>query len=129
MTNAIRIHDTGGPEVLRLEDIQVGDPGPKQVRLRQTASGLNFVDIQLRRGILPTRLPTVLGNEGAGVVEAVGEGVTSVKAGDRVAYGMSTGSYATQRLIREDLTLDPSAGTRWAEGTLTGYRTLPAELG
>ncbi len=102
MPKAIRIHETGGPDVLRLEDVSVGDPGPKQVRLRQTASGLNFVDIQLRRGILPTRLPTVLGNEGAGVVEAVGEGVTSVKAGDRVAYGMSTGSYATQRLIRAD---------------------------
>jgi len=102
MPHAIRIHETGGPEVLRFEELEVKAPGPGQVLLRQTASGLNFVDIQLRRGIIPARLPAVLGNEGAGVVEALGAGVESLKVGDRVAYGLSTGSYATHRLIRAE---------------------------
>jgi NADPH2:quinone reductase len=102
MPHAIRIHETGGPEVLRFEEVELKEPGPGQVLLRQTASGLNFVDVQLRRGVIPSRLPAILGNEGAGVVEALGPGVDSLKLGDRVAYGMSTGSYATHRLIRAD---------------------------
>lgn len=102
MTHAIRIHETGGPEVLKWEEVEVGDPGPGQVRLRQEAVGLNFIDIYHRKGIYPQTLPFTPGVEGAGVVEAVGPTVTSVKPGDRVAYAGAIGSYAEQRLIAAD---------------------------
>src|SRR5215472_6269374 len=87
MTHAIRFHKTGGPEVLVWEEVQVGKPGAGEARIRHTAVGLNFVDIYNRSGLYPGQLPSGLGGEGAGVVEEVGPGVTSVKPGDRVAYG------------------------------------------
>jgi NADPH:quinone reductase len=95
MPHAIRFHKTGGPEVLVWEDIQLGAPGPGEARIRQTAVGLNFVDIYNRTGLYPVPLPSGLGSEGAGVVEAVGPGVTDLKPGDRVAYGAAPlGAYA-----------------------------------
>ncbi len=103
MTKAIRFHKTGGPEVLQLDDVQVGDPGEGQVRLRHTAIGVNFLDTYQRSGLYPMQLPSGTGNEGAGVVEAVGPGVSSLKAGDRVAYtGGSPGAYAEARLYPAD---------------------------
>jgi NADPH2:quinone reductase len=84
--NAVRVHQNGGPEALRFEAIEIGDPGPGEARVRHTAIGLNFTDIHHRTGRYPLPLPHVIGMEAAGVVEAVGEGVTEVKAGDRVAY-------------------------------------------
>ena len=103
MTKAIRFHKTGGPEVLQLDDVQVGDPAQGQVRLRHTAIGVNFLDTYQRSGLYPMQLPSGTGNEGAGVVEAVGPGVTSLKAGDRVAYtGGSPGAYAEARLYPAD---------------------------
>lgn len=101
MAHAIRIHSTGGPEVLSYEEVQVGAPGPGEVRLRQTAIGLNFVDTYYRSGLYPAPngLPMVLGNEAAGVIEAVGEGVSEFKPGDRVAYGFASGAYATERVM------------------------------
>ncbi|MEO5775241.1 MAG: quinone oxidoreductase [Sphingomicrobium sp.] len=102
MTHAIRIHDTGGPEVLRWEPIEVGDPTAGQVRLRQQAAGLNFIDIYHRSGLYPQPLPFIPGVEGAGVVEQVGEGVVDLKAGDRVAYAGPIGGYAEERLIAAD---------------------------
>ena len=99
MAKAIRFHKTGGPEVLQLDDIDVGDPGEGQVRLRHTAIGLNFIDTYHRSGLYPLPLPSGLGSEGAGIVEAVGKGVTDLKAGDRVAYaGGPPGSYSEARL-------------------------------
>jgi NADPH2:quinone reductase len=99
MTHAIRIHSYGGPDVLKWEAVEVGDPGPGQVRLRHTAVGLNFIDVYERTGLYPGALPTGLGREAAGVVEAVGSGVTDLKVGDRVAYTLGVaGSYAEQRL-------------------------------
>ena len=87
MPKAIRIHKNGGPEVLTLEDVTVGDPGPGEARVRHHAVGLNFIDIYFRTGLYPSAsLPAGLGSEGAGVVEAVGAGVNHVKAGDRIAY-------------------------------------------
>ena len=86
MANAIRIHETGGPEVLRWEDVEVGEPGEGQARVRHTAVGVNFIDTYHRSGLYPLPLPTGLGSEAAGVVEAVGPGVTVVQPGDRVAY-------------------------------------------
>ena len=102
MSKAIRIHRTGGPEVLVWEDVAVGDPGPGQVRLRHSAIGLNFIDTYHRNGLYPIELPAVLGREGAGTIEAIGRGVSDFAVGDRAAYPMSAGSYSESRLISAD---------------------------
>jgi len=102
MPKAVRFHKQGGPEVLQYEDIPVGDPGPGQVRVRQTAIGVNFVDTYQRSGLYPMQVPQVAGNEGAGVVEAVGPNVTDVKKGDRVAYTGLPGSYCEARVVPAD---------------------------
>ncbi|WP_429034920.1 quinone oxidoreductase family protein [Aeromonas media] len=102
MANAIRFYETGGPEVLRYEEVRVGEPGPGQVRLRHAAVGLNYADTYFRNGTYPIPMPNGLGVEAAGVVEALGEGVTNVAVGDRVTYTgfiNTLGAYATQRLI------------------------------
>jgi len=99
MAHVIRIHETGGTDVLRWEEEQIGDPVAGQVRLRQTAVGLNFIDTYHRTGLYPLELPAVLGMEAAGVVDAVGEGVEGLTVGDRVAYPLQPGAYAEERLI------------------------------
>ena len=100
MTHAIRIHENGGTEVLHWEAVDVPDPGPGEAVIRQTASGLNFIDVYFRTGLYPApSFPLTIGNEGVGVVEAVGDGVTEAAVGDRVAYCMSLGSYAQRRII------------------------------
>ena len=99
MSHAIRIHETGGPEVLVWDEVEVGEPGPGQVKIRQAAAGLNFIDVYHRTGLYPQRMPFTPGVEGAGTVESVGEGVTNVKAGDRIAYAGALGAYAEERLI------------------------------
>jgi NADPH2:quinone reductase len=97
-THAIRIHEYGGPEVLQYEEVELADPGPGEARVRHTAIGLNFIDTYHRTGLYPMDLPTGLGSEAAGVVEAVGEGVAEVKAGDRVVYtGRPAAAYAQSR--------------------------------
>jgi NADPH:quinone reductase len=102
MAKAVRFHKQGGPEVMQYEDVQVGDPGPGQARIRHTAIGVNFVDTYQRSGLYPMQLPMVAGNEAAGVVEAVGSGVTELKAGDRIAYTGLPGSYCEQRVVPAD---------------------------
>ncbi len=103
MPHAIRFHKTGGPEVMVWEEIQLGKPGPGEVRIRQTAVGLNFVDVYHRTGLYPLPLPSGLGSEGAGIVEEIGAGVADLKPGDRVAYGTApVGAYAEARLIPAD---------------------------
>ncbi|MGH8772359.1 MAG: quinone oxidoreductase family protein [Burkholderiales bacterium] len=103
MTYAIRIHQTGGPEVMRWEKVEVGQPGPGEVRLRHTAVGLNFIDVYHRTGLYPVQTPATPGLEAAGVVEEVGAGVTELKAGDRVAYASPPmGAYAEARLMPAD---------------------------
>lgn len=103
MTKAIRFNQTGGPEVLQLENVDIPAPGPGQARVRHTAIGVNFIDIYHRSGIYPLPLPSGLGAEAAGVVEAVGEGVGEVQPGDRVAYAVSSpGSYAQYRAVPVD---------------------------
>ena len=100
MTLEVRIEQHGGPEVLKLVEAKTGEPGSGQVRLRQTAIGLNFIDTYHRSGLYPVKLPSGLGTEAAGVVEAVGPGVTELKTGDRVAYGgTGLGAYAQVRVI------------------------------
>ena len=103
MTHAIRVHEHGGPEVLKWERIEVGDPGPGEVKIRQTAIGLNFIDVYHRTGVYPQpSLPFIPGSEGAGVVTAVGPGVRDLKVGRHVAYAGVTGAYAEQRLVPAD---------------------------
>ena len=102
MTKAIVVHQTGGPEQLSYEDRPVADPGAGQVKLKQTAIGLNFIDTYQRSGLYPVQTPFVAGNEGAGVVTAVGEGVIDLKVGDRVAYQGQIGAYAVERLAAAD---------------------------
>jgi NADPH:quinone reductase len=103
MAHAIRIHGNGGPEVLKWEAVEVGSPGPGEVRLRQTAVGLNYIDVYHRTGYYKlANLPAIIGMEGAGTVEAVGPGVTDVQVGDRVAYAGALGAYADERLIAAD---------------------------
>ncbi len=103
MTKAIRLHEQGGPEVMQWVDVEAGEPGPGELRIRHTAIGLNFVEIYQRSGVNPLPLPGGLGQEAAAVIEAVGEGVTDHTPGDRVAYGSGPpGSYSEVRLIDAD---------------------------
>src|ERR1700740_929336 len=129
MTHAIRFHKTGGPEVLIWEEVQVGKPGAGEARIRHTAVGLNFLDIYNRSGVYPAQLPSSLGNEGAGVVEEVGPGVTDLKPGDRVAYGAAPiGAYSEARLIPANRLLklpdsidDKTAAAMMLKGLTTQY--------
>ena len=103
MPHAIRIHQPGGPEVLKWEEVPVGDPGPGEARVRQSAVGLNYIDTYHRSGLYKIALPSGIGSEAAGVVEAVGPGVTDLKTGDRVAYsGGPVGAYAEVRVLPVD---------------------------
>ena len=140
MTHAIRIHETGGPEVLRWEPVEVRDPGPGEVRIRQTACGLNYIDVYGRTGLYPVgELPAVLGMEAAGVVEALGPGVDGIAVGDRVAYPMALGAYAEARLIDAgkivrlpDSIDDETAAAMMLKGLTAHYllfRTYPVEPG
>jgi len=140
MTKAIRIHATGGPEVLKWEDIEIGDPGPGQVRLQQSACGLNYIDVYGRSGMYPVGdLPAVLGMEGVGVIDAIGEGVDNFAAGDRVAYPMNLGAYAQARLIDASVLVglpdsisDETAAAMMLKGLTAHYllhRTYPVQSG
>ena len=102
MTHAIRIHQPGGPEALKWEEVEVGEPGPGQARIRQAAAGLNFIDVYHRTGLYKQPLPFTPGVEGAGTVESVGPDVEYLKAGDRVAYAGPIGGYAEERLVPAD---------------------------
>ncbi|RID99766.1 quinone oxidoreductase family protein [Simplicispira hankyongi] len=100
MSLAIQIRQNGGPEEMQLVDIQVGDPGPGEVRISHRAIGLNFIDVYQRTGLYPSAMPLTLGMEASGVVEAVGEGVAHLRVGDRVAYASNPpGSYSTERVM------------------------------
>ena len=110
---AIRVHEVGGPEVLRLEELPVPEPGPGEVLVRLLAIGVNFIDTYKRTGLYPVPTPFTLGEEGAGVVEKVGEGVVGVRPGDRVAFANVQGAYAeylvvpAERLVPVPEGLDP----------------------
>jgi NADPH2:quinone reductase len=122
MSKAIRMHETGGPEVLRWEDHDPGQPGPGEALVRHEAVGLNFIDVYHRSGLYPLpSLPATPGMEGAGVVEALGEGVTEVEVGERVAYaGLPPGAYAESRVIPAHrlVKLPASIPTRQAAGMM-----------
>jgi len=140
MSKAIRIHRTGGPEVMVWEDVEVGRPGPGEARIRHTAVGLNFIDTYHRSGLYPLPgLPAVLGREAAGVVEEIGEGVIDLSSGDRVAYPMGPGSYAEEAVISADRLLllpdgieDTQAAAMMLKGITAHYllrRTFRVEPG
>jgi NADPH:quinone reductase len=141
MVAAVRVHKTGGPEVLTYEDIDIPGPGPGQVRLRQHAAGVNFVDTYFRAGMYPSPvgMPFVSGNEGAGEVIAVGPGVTDLKVGDRVGYVVPLGAYAAERLLPAERAVKLPAGISYeqaAAAMLKGMtvcylvrRTFPVKKG
>ena len=117
MAKAIRMTRTGGPEVMEYVDVDVGEPGPGEARVRHAACGINFIDVYFRTGLYPQPLPAGLGMEGAGVVEAVGEGVTEVKVGDRVAYaGRPNGAYSEVRNMPSSLLLQLPASISFETG-------------
>ena len=140
MTKAIRIHEPGGPEALKYEDVEVGAPGPGEVRLRQTAVGLNFIDVYHRSGLYPVKdLPAVIGMEAAGVIEEAGPDVGGFKAGDRVAYTMGLGAYTQERVMGTgrlvplpDAIDDRQAAAMMLQGTTAHYlihRTYKVQKG
>jgi len=140
MTHAIQIHELGGPEVLKWEAVDVSAPGPGQVLIKQTVVGLNYIDIYHRTGSYPVpSKPAIIGNEAAGVVEAVGDNVTEVAVGDRVAYCMSLGSYTQRRVIPSRLLVrlpdsltDQHAAALMLKGCTVQYllrRTYPLKAG
>ena len=112
MTHAMRVHEPGGPEVLKWEAVSVGEPGPGEIRISHTAVGVNFIDCYFRAGVYPAPggYPLIPGAEGAGIVEAVGEGVTHVVPGDAVVYQVSVGAYAEKRLLPADRAVKLPAG-------------------
>ena len=138
MPRVIQITAFGGPEQLQLVDLPVGDPGPGEIRIRHHASGLNYIDVDQRTGLYPNPLPLKLGMEGAGIVEAVGEGVTHLAVGDRAAYASNPpGSYSEARVmparnvvkLPDGIAFDTAAGMM-LKGLTAQYllkRTLPVE--
>jgi NADPH2:quinone reductase len=115
MAQAVRFHQTGGPDVLRMEEVAVGDPGPGQVRVRHAAVGLNFADTYFRTGLYPVPLPAGIGVEAAGVVEDVGDDVTNVAIGDKVTYTgflNTLGAYSTERIMPAAPLIKLPAGIR-----------------
>ena len=127
MAKAIRFHQHGGPEVLCWEDVEVGNPGPGQARVRHQAIGINFVDVYQRSGLYQVPLPAVAGNEGAGVVEAVGEGVTAVKPGDRVAYAGAMGAYCEVRNLPADRLVVLPEGITFEQGAAMMLKGLTVQ--
>jgi NADPH2:quinone reductase len=121
MVAAVRVHKTGGPEVLTFEEIEVPAPGPGQVKLKQHASGLNFIDTYFRMGMYPSPvgMPFVAGNEGAGEVIAVGPGVTDLKVGDRVGYVVPLGGYAAERVLPADRAVKLPANINYEQAAAT----------
>lgn len=121
MTKALVLHESGPPENMLWEDVDVGDPGPGEVRLRHTAIGFNSLDCDYRSGAIPLKTPPIIvGGEGAGIVEAVGEGVETVAVGDRVAYALARGAYAQERIIATEVLVPiPDGLTDRAAAALT----------
>lgn len=140
MVHAIRQYEAGGPEKFKWEEVEVGEPGPGEVRIRQTAIGLNFIDIYQRTGLYPVPFPAILGLEAAGVVEAAGDGVGGFTAGDRVAYPAGPlGAYAEARLMPADALAklpetidDVTAAAMMLKGCTVEYlicRSYPVQAG
>jgi NADPH2:quinone reductase len=127
MVQAIRFAKTGGPEVLEWQQVDVGKPGPGQVRLRHSAVGLNYIDTYQRSGLYPMPMPSGLGSEAAGIVEEVGSGVSGLKAGDRVAYaGGPLGAYSEARVMPADRLVPVPAGITDEQGAAMMLKGMTA---
>jgi NADPH2:quinone reductase len=129
MVAAVRVHKHGGPEVLTYEQIEIGAPGPGQVKLKQHASGVNYIDTYFRMGMYPAPagLPFVSGNEGAGEVTAVGPGVTDLKVGDRVGYVVAMGGYAEERLLAADRAVKLPNGISYEQAAAMMLKGMTAQ--
>jgi NADPH2:quinone reductase len=128
VSKAIRIHKNGGPEVMQWEDVEVGDPGPGQARVRHHAAGLNFIDCYQRSGLYKLPLPLSLGMEGAGVIEALGPGVADLAVGDRVAYASAPpGSYSEARLFPADKLVKLPDGISFEQGAAMMLKGMTVE--
>jgi NADPH2:quinone reductase len=129
MVKAIVVHGHGGPDVLQWEDVEVGEPGPGEVRLRHEAIGLNFIDVYFRTGLYKPAggMPFVPGGEGAGIVLAVGSGVTAVAPGDRVTYFAPDGAYSEERLIAADRLVKLPAGIDFRTAAAVTLKGLTAQ--
>ena len=127
MAKTIRIHAFGGPEVLTVEDVALAPPGPGEVRIRQRAVGLNFIDVYQRQGVYPNALPLVLGNEAAGDVVAIGPDVTEFAPGDRVAYGTALGAYAEERNVPARLLVHLPEAVSYEVGAVMMLKGLTAQ--
>src|SRR6516164_2637932 len=129
MVAAVRVHKVGGPEVLTFEEIEVGAPGQGQIRVKQHASGVNFIDTYFRMGMYPSPvgLPFVAGNEAAGEVTAVGPGVTEFKVGDRVAYVVALGCYAAERLVPADRAVKLPSNISYEQAAAMMLKGMTAE--
>jgi len=127
---AVRFEQTGGPEVLELVEVETPEPKPGQVRVRHEAIGVNFIDTYHRTGLYPVKLPCIPGGEAAGVVEALGEGVTSLKVGDRVAYSGGFGAYAEANVVAADraVRIPEGVDSRTAAASLLKGMTVEALL-
>ena len=128
MPHAIRVHQTGGPEVLKWEEVEVGDPGPGELRIRQEAAGLNFIDVYHRTGLYPQPMPFIPGVEGAGTADTVGPDVTDFNPGDRVAYGGPAGGYAEVRLIPADRLVKLPDGISTEQAAAAMLQGMTAEM-
>src|SRR3982074_1736466 len=129
MVAAVRVHKTGGPEVLTYEDIPVPAPGPGQVKIKNHACGVNFIDTYFRMGMYPSPvgLPFVSGNEGAGEVIAVGPGVTDIKVGDRVGYVSALGAYSAERILPADRAVKIPASISYEQAAGMMLKGMTAE--
>jgi NADPH2:quinone reductase len=128
MVKAVRIHETGGPEKMVYEDVEVGDPGPGEVKVKHTAIGLNFIDIYTRTGLYPVPTPNAIGREAAGVVVAVGKKVKGFKKGDRVAYaGSAPGAYCEERNLPADILVPVPKGISDREAAAMMLKGMTAE--
>jgi NADPH:quinone reductase len=129
MTRAIQITEFGGPEAMRLADVQVGEPGPGELRIRHHACGLNYIDVYHRTGLYPNALPLQLGMEGAGIVEAVGEGVTHLKPGNRAAYASQPpGAYCEARVMPAKCVVKLPDAISFEEGAAMMLKGLTAQF-
>ncbi|MBP6223569.1 MAG: quinone oxidoreductase [Rhizobacter sp.] len=127
-TRAIRIDQPGGPEAMRLIEVPIGEPGPGEIRIRHRACGLNFIDVYHRTGLYPLPLPASLGMEAAGIVEAVGEGVTHLRAGDRAAYASTPpGSYCEARVMPAKCVVKLPDGIDFETGAAMMLKGLTAQ--
>jgi NADPH:quinone reductase len=129
MVAAVRVHKPGGPEVLTYEDVEVGAPGQGQVRVKQHACGVNFIDTYFRMGLYPAAggMPFIIGNEAAGEVVAIGPGVSDLKVGDRVAYVLPLGCYTTERLVPADRAVKLPANISYEQAAAMMLKGMTAE--